>query len=127
MVAHRARRGPRFRRSNNAAWPKNPIDNFILAELEKQGLAPAAEADRRTLARRLSLDLTGLPPAPELVEAFVNDKDPAAYENLVDKLLRIANPGASIGLATGSMRPAMPTRTAFTSTITARTGRIAIG
>jgi hypothetical protein len=72
----------------NAAWVRNPVDNFILAELEKRGLQPAPEADRRTLARRLSLDLTGLPPTPEEVEAFVNDKDPDAYERLVDNLLR---------------------------------------
>ena len=71
----------------NAAWVRNPIDAFILARLEKEGLTPAAEADRRTLARRVSLDLTGLPPAPEAVEAFVNDTDPNAYEKLVDKFL----------------------------------------
>ncbi len=71
----------------NAAWVRNPIDAFILARLEKEGLTPAAEADRRTLARRVSLDLTGLPPAPEAVEAFVNDTDPNAYEELVDKFL----------------------------------------
>ena len=71
----------------NAAWVRNPIDNFILAELEKQGLSPAPEADRRTLARRVSLDLTGLPPAPEDVEAFVSDAAPDAYEKYVDKLM----------------------------------------
>src|SRR5207248_5819300 len=65
-----------------------PIDRFILAELEKAGLSPAPEADRRTLARRLSLDLTGLPPAPEEVEAFVNDKAADAYERYVDQLMR---------------------------------------
>jgi hypothetical protein len=69
------------------AWARNPIDRFILAELDEQGLKPAPEADRRTLARRLSLDLTGLPPAPADVEAFVNDKSPDAYEKLVDKFL----------------------------------------
>ena len=71
----------------NKAWPRNPIDYFILAELEKRGLQPAPEADRRTLARRLSLDLTGLPPSPEEVEAFVQDSDPNYYEKYVDKLL----------------------------------------
>lgn len=68
-------------------WVKNPIDNFVLARLEKEGLKPAAEADRRTLARRVSLDLTGLPPAPEEVEAFVKDKSPKAYDKLVDHFL----------------------------------------
>jgi hypothetical protein len=71
----------------NAAWVRNPIDRFILADLEKLGLQPAAEAERRTLARRLSLDLTGLPPAPADVDAFVNDKSPDYYEKFVDKLL----------------------------------------
>jgi len=71
----------------NTGWVRNPIDHFILAELEKRGLQPAPEADRRTLARRLSLDLTGLPPEPADVEAFVNDKRPDAYERYVDKML----------------------------------------
>jgi hypothetical protein len=71
----------------NKAWVRNPIDNFILARLEQAGLSPAAEADRRTLARRLSLDLTGLPPSPDTVNAFVNDSSPDAYEKLVDQLL----------------------------------------
>ena len=69
------------------AWPKNPIDNFILAKLETESLAPAAEANRRTLIRRLSLDLTGLPPTPAEVEAFVASKAPEAYARLVDKYL----------------------------------------
>lgn len=71
----------------NAAWVRNPIDRFILARLEKTGLTPAPEADKRTLARRLSLDLTGLPPDPKDVEAFLADKSPNAYEKLVDKYL----------------------------------------
>lgn len=71
----------------NPKWTRNPIDHFILARLEAEKLKPAPEADRRTLARRLSLDLTGLPPAPEDVEAFVADQSPDAYEKLVDKFL----------------------------------------
>jgi cytochrome c553 len=71
----------------NEAWGRNPIDRFILARLEQEGLTPAAEADRRTLARRLALDLTGLPPEPALVDAFVADPHPDAYERLVDTLL----------------------------------------
>ncbi len=73
---------------NNAKWGRNPIDNFILAELQKRGLTPMPEADRRTLARRLSLDLIGLPPDPADVEAFVKDKSPDAYERYVDRLLK---------------------------------------
>ncbi len=69
------------------SWCRNPIDDFVLARLEAAGLAPAPEADRRTLARRVSLDLTGLPPDPAAVEAFVNDTSPDAYEKLVDRLL----------------------------------------
>src|SRR5262249_34827180 len=65
----------------DAAWVRNAIDRFILAELEKRGLRPAPEADRRTLARRVSLDLTGLPPSPADVEAFVNDPAADAYEH----------------------------------------------
>jgi len=72
----------------NEAWVKTPIDRFVLARLEADGLTPAPEADRRTLARRLSLDLTGLPPSPKDVEEFVNDKSPEWYANYVEKLMR---------------------------------------
>ncbi|HEV3341162.1 MAG TPA: DUF1553 domain-containing protein [Pirellulales bacterium] len=72
------------------AWCRNPIDYFVLAKLEAAGLQPAPEADRRTLARRVSLDLTGLPPKPEWVEAFVNDASPDAYEKYVDHLMNTA-------------------------------------
>jgi hypothetical protein len=82
-----APRRPALPEVKNKGWVRNPIDAFILAELEKDGLTPAPEADRRTLARRLSLDLTGLPPAPADVEAFVNDKAPDAYEKYVDRLM----------------------------------------
>ena len=71
----------------NRKWVKNPVDNFILARLESENLTPNQEADKRTLIRRVSLDLTGLPPTPAEVEAFVADKSPAAYEKLVDRLL----------------------------------------
>jgi hypothetical protein len=69
------------------AWPKNDIDRFILARLEAEGLAPQPEADRATLARRLALDLTGLPPTLDEVEAFVADPAADAVEKLVDRLL----------------------------------------
>lgn len=71
----------------NTKWVRNPIDRFVLARLEKEGLPPAPEADPRTLARRVSLDLTGLPPESELVEAFVKNKSSDAYEKLVDQLM----------------------------------------
>jgi mono/diheme cytochrome c family protein len=66
---------------------KTPIDAFILAKLAEEGLSPAPEADKRTLIRRASLDLTGLPPTPERVAAFVADTRPDAYERLIDELL----------------------------------------
>ncbi len=78
---------------SNEEWVRNPIDRFVLARLESAGLQPAPEADRRTLARRVSLDLTGLPPRPEQVEAFVADTSPDAYEKYVDSLLRSAHWG----------------------------------
>lgn len=71
----------------DATWVRNPIDPFILAKLEANSLQPAPEADRRTLIRRVTLDLTGLPPAPAEVEAFVKDRSPHAYEKVVDRLL----------------------------------------
>jgi len=71
----------------NATWPRNPIDHFILARLESEGLKPSPAADRYTLIRRLSLDLIGLPPLPAEVDAFVRDTSANAYEKLVDRLL----------------------------------------
>ena len=69
------------------AWPRNPIDSFVLAKLEQNGLHPAPYADRVTLLRRVSLDLTGIPPTPEEIDAFVHDTSPKAYEKVVDRLL----------------------------------------
>ena len=66
---------------------RNPIDNFILARLDQEKLAPNSAADKRTLIRRVTLDLTGLPPTPEAVKEFVTDKSPDAYEKVVDRLL----------------------------------------
>lgn len=70
-----------------ADWPANPVDSFILASLESAGLSPAPAADKLSLIRRVTYDLTGLPPTPEEVDNFTNDKDPAAYEKLIDRLL----------------------------------------
>jgi len=70
-----------------ASWVRNPIDAFILARLEKEGLAPSQEAPRETLLRRLSLDLIGLPPTLAELDAFLADTDPGAYEKAVDRLL----------------------------------------
>ncbi|MFT5131463.1 MAG: hypothetical protein ACI8W8_005099, partial [Rhodothermales bacterium] len=72
---------------DNSQWPRNDIDRFVLSRLRVDGLEPASEADRYTLIRRLSLDLTGLPPTPQEADTFVNDQAPNAYEKLVDRLL----------------------------------------
>ena len=72
---------------SDAEWPRNAIDHFILARLDALGRKPAPEADRYTLIRRLSLDLTGLPPTVEEVDTFIEDDAPGAYERLVDRLL----------------------------------------
>ena len=67
-------------------WPRNAVDTFVLAQLQERGLDPAPQASRRTLIRRLSFDLTGLPPSPEEVEAFIKDQAPGSYERVVDRL-----------------------------------------
>ena len=71
----------------DSSWVQTPIDAFVLEKLRQKGLTPSPEADKRTLLRRLSLDLCGLPPTPEELEAFLADKAPDAYEKLVDRLL----------------------------------------
>ncbi len=71
----------------NWNWVRNPIDEFVLARLEAEGIEPSPEADRATLVRRLSLDLTGLPPTPEQVDAFLSDDSDEAYDRVVDELL----------------------------------------
>ncbi len=72
----------------DASRVRNPIDPFVIARLETEGLSPSPEADRYTLIRRVSLDLTGLPPTVAEADAFVQDSDPQAYEKLVDRLLK---------------------------------------
>jgi hypothetical protein len=81
-----------------ADWPRNDVDRFVLAKIEQAGLAPAPEADRATLIRRLHADLVGLPPTPEEVDAFVADPDPQAYEKLVDRLLASPHYGERMAL-----------------------------
>ncbi|MBO0857401.1 MAG: DUF1553 domain-containing protein [Chloracidobacterium sp.] len=71
----------------NGNWPKNAIDYFVLERLEREGMKPAPEADRATLIRRVSLDLTGLPPTPREIDDYLNDKSPIAYKKVVDRLL----------------------------------------
>ena len=78
---------PSLPKVKNAAWCRNPIDYFILAKLEAEGLSPSPEADRETLIRRLYLDFIGIPPTPQEVDAFLADTSPGAYEKVVDRLL----------------------------------------
>ena len=78
---------PRLAWVNDSAWPRNGIDHFILARLESEQLAPAPEADKATLLRRVSFDLTGLPPTVEALDAFLADTSPHAYERAIDRLL----------------------------------------
>jgi len=81
----------------NQKWVRNAIDRFILARLEEEKLEPSAEADRVTLIRRLSLDLTGLPPTMAEVDAFVSDRRPDAYERVVERLLASVHYGEHWG------------------------------
>jgi hypothetical protein len=78
---------PPAARPRDTAWPRTSVDSYILARLEEEGLKPSPEADRATLARRVTLDLTGLPPTPAEVDAFVSDSSPGAYEKLVERLI----------------------------------------
>ena len=82
-----APRRPTVPAVKNKSWPRNEIDHFILARLEAEGLKPSAEADKATQLRRVTFDLTGLPPTPEEVDSFVADPSPCAYEKRVDQLL----------------------------------------
>jgi hypothetical protein len=82
----------------DGSWPRNPIDNFILARLEREGLKPSPEADRATLLRRVSLDLAGLPPTPAELDAFLADQSPDAYEKVVDRLLHSPHYGERMAM-----------------------------
>ena len=80
-------RDPAPPKVSDASWPRSDLDRFVLAGLERKGLRPAPPADRRTLIRRATFDLIGLPPSPEQVEAFVNDRSPDAFAKVVDRLI----------------------------------------
>src|SRR5205814_1091571 len=68
-------------------WPQSPVDHFILARLEERGLSPAEPADKRSLLRRATFDVTGLPPTPAEIEDFLADESPAAFAKVVNRLL----------------------------------------
>src|SRR5262245_27947777 len=95
--AYQPPKRPEVPRVENRAWVKTPIDAFILSRLGREGLAPAKPADRATLLRRVTFDLTGLPPSPEQVDAFVKDTSPNAYANVVEHLLASSQYGERWG------------------------------
>jgi hypothetical protein len=87
---------PAVPKVKNKKWAKGRIDHFILARLEKEGLKPSPEADKHTLLRRVTFDLTGLPPAPEEIDAFMADESENAYEKVVDRLLSSPHYGEQV-------------------------------
>ncbi len=95
--AYRPLKRPQVPSVHASDWVMNPIDAFILAKLEAQGFKPAVPASKLTLIRRAYYDLTGLPPSPEAVEAFLNNTSPDAYEKLIDKLLKSPRYGEKWG------------------------------
>ena len=105
----------------NKSWPRNAIDHFILARLEKEGLKPSSEADRLTLIRRLTFDLTGLPPTIEEVDAFLSDKTQRLTRSSWTDCSRHRNT-ANAWRNCGSTSPVTPTPTAITSTTAATSG-----
>ena len=78
---------PRVSDEEMSSWIRTPIDQFVFDRMDRLGLRPNGSADRRTLIRRAYLDLIGLPPTPEEIDEFVNDRDEHAYENLVDRFV----------------------------------------
>ena len=83
---------------SDPAWAKNPIDHFVLARLDRHGLETSPSADRRTLIRRVSFDLTGLPPTLAEINAFVDDDSPNAFEKVVDHLLASSQYGERMAM-----------------------------
>src|SRR5262249_42573389 len=80
-------RNPPLPAVRDASWPRTPVDHFVLAGLEKAGLTPSPPADRRTLLRRVTFDVIGLPPTPAQIDAFLTDTSPDAFAKVVDRLL----------------------------------------
>lgn len=90
-------RKPAMPKVRNASWSKQPIDLLVLKQLERNGMQPSAQADKRTLIRRVTFHLTGLPPTRDEIRAFIDDKSPDAYERLVDRLLARPQYGEHFG------------------------------
>jgi hypothetical protein len=96
--AFTAPKRPEIPKTKTQSWARNPIDSFLLARMEQEGLTPSPQADRAILLRRLSLDLTGLPPTLKEIQDFVADKSPDAYEKQVDRLLASPHYGERMAL-----------------------------
>ena len=111
-------------RVSKSDWPRTVVDRFILSALEARGLSPAPEADKRTLIRRLTYDLIGLPPTPSEIDAFLADSRADAYERLVERLLAAPHYGEH-GDDTGSTSCVMP-KQQVTSSISTRWARLGI-
>jgi hypothetical protein len=110
----------------NSKWVRNPIDRFVLARLEKEGLKPAPEADKTTLLRRVTFDVTGLSPTPAEIDAFLKDRSRTAYESAVNRLLASTRFGERMAMAWLDL-PGMRIPMAITSIAIATCGRGAIG
>ena len=118
-------RSPEAPSTKQQNWVRNPIDAFILHQLESNHLAPAPPADRRTLIRRVYFDLLGVPPTPDQVAQFIHDPDPKAYEHLVDRLLQSPQYGerwAGIGWMSCAMPTARDLRRISSMTMPGNTG-----
>ena len=109
------------------AWPRNPIDDFVLARLAQEGLAPSPEADPYTLCRRVYLDLIGLPPTPEEADAFCAGCERRIVTSVWSIACSPRRITASAGRGAGSISPATPTPTATRRIATGASGRIATG
>ena len=97
-------------------WPRNPIDSFVLRELEERGISPAPPADKATFIRRVTYDLLGLPPTPEEIEDYAADVAPEADEKLIDRLLASPHYGAAAGQALARRARVMARATAMKMT-----------
>jgi hypothetical protein len=106
----------RCQKSNAMVWVRNSIDRFVLAKLDQEKLSPSPEADRVTLIRRLSFDLTGLPPTPKKSRDLLETRIRAAYENLVDPFARFASLRRALGRDCGSILFTSAKRTDTTKT-----------
>ncbi len=125
--AYQPPRRPEVPSVKDATWPQNHIDRVVLARLEAEGLAPTVAADRSTLIRRVTIDLTGLPPSRAETDAFLADLSPEAYEKVVDRLLASVHYGERMAIDWLDAARAMPTPTDIRSTAIVKIGLAGLG